>query len=106
MTRRGQCAGAFVYPEHHDAVAGLVCGEQQPAFGGNGEIAWCLALGRFVFNQRQLSALLVVAEHRDAVMSAVRAVNELAAGMHDDLRRGAIARETCRQRRHSLDFFQ
>ena len=70
--------------KYHDIVGSLIGHEQEFSRGINVEIARCFALSGEVIHQSQSSGAAVDGEEGNAVVSAIRGVEELSAGMHVD----------------------
>src|SRR5256885_725024 len=95
-------AGRGVDFENGEDVRILMAAHEPLAVRREGEVAWDLAARRNDFDRRKFAGSRIDCEDGDAVMTAIRRIEELAAGMDADLG-GPTCFETRGQRRDGLD---
>src|SRR5258705_1554467 len=84
--RRCETAGLLIDPKDDDRAGILVAGDEEPAGWVDRKTARRLALRRDAPAGRERPLCRVDAENCDAVVAAVRGVDELAVRMRGDLR--------------------
>ena len=89
-----------------DVVGVLVGGEQKSPRRIDTEIAGSLSTGWFVLDEGKLAGLFVDGEYGNAVVTTVRAIDELAVGMDTDFGRAVVTGKIPRESGDGLDFVQ
>ena len=95
-----------IYAEHHYVIGILVLRQQPMTCRVEGEVPRRFALSGLVLQASQLATRRVEAKDSNAIVAAVRAVNEFPGWMDLHLRAGAVAGEPLRKRRYCLQFLQ
>ncbi len=97
-------AGHGIDAENVERIRLLIRGDEPLTVGREVEVAGIASAGGRVAGGGEFAGVGIKREDGDAVVPAIRAVNEFAIGMHTHFRRGAVAREIGGESGLSIDF--